>query len=201
MIISVEGADGTGKSSVAGYIKDRLQEMGREVLLVREPGSTGLGERIRLLLLRDESINICPKAELFLYLSARAQLVEELILPALKAGKIVVMDRYVDSTLVYQGAVMGLGVDKVLRVLVEFFGSVFPTFTVVLDSDVEDILARLEAREKDKVESRGVHFLEKVIQAYRDLVEVFPERMLLVDSRRPLEEVCEEVWQEVKKRL
>ncbi len=199
MIISIEGADGTGKSSVARFLSGRLEEKGYEVLLLREPGSTGFGERVRSLLLHDESLSLGVRTELFLYLAARAQLIEEWIKPAIRQGKIIVLDRYVDSTLVYQGMVGGLGVEKVLQVMVDFFGAYFPHLTIVLDSNVDMIMRRLE--NKDKVESKGREFLEQVIQAYRDLVEIFPERMVLVDSNKNLNLVCDEVWKIVKERL
>ncbi len=199
MIISIEGADGTGKTSVAQFLCRRLEEEGYEVLLLREPGSTGFGEKVRTLLLHDESLSLGLKTEFFLYLSARAQLVEELIIPAIRRNKIVLLDRYVDSTLVYQGIVGGLGEEKVLQVLIDFFGTYFPRITVVLDSDVDVIMRRL--KEKDKVERRGRKFLERVVEAYRDLVDVFPERMVLIDSNRDLAEVCDEVWRVIKTRL
>ncbi len=199
MIISIEGADATGKSSVAQFLCERLEEEGYEVLFLREPGSTGLGERVRALLLHDESLSLGVRAELFLYLAARAQLIEELIRPAIKQKKIIVLDRYVDSTLVYQGVVGGLGVEKVLQVMIDFFGVYFPQLTIVLDSDVDVIMQRL--RDKDKIESRGREFFEHVVQAYRDLVEIFPERMVLIDSNKDLNWVCDEVWKAIKERL
>ncbi len=199
MIISIEGADATGKSSVCRFLCERLEEEGYEVLFLREPGSTGLGEKVRALLLHDESLSLGVRAELFLYLAARAQLIEELIRPAIKQKKIIVLDRYVDSTLVYQGVVGELGVEKVLQVMIDFFGAYFPQLTIVLDSDVDVIMQRLG--NKDKIESRGREFLYQVVRAYRDLVEIFPERMVLIDSSKDLNWVCEEVWKTIRERL
>ncbi len=199
MIISVEGADATGKSSVCRFISSRLEEEGYSNLVLREPGSTGLGERVREFLLHDEKLSLSVKAELFLYLSARAQLIEELIVPAIGENKIVVLDRYVDSTLVYQGIVGGLGVEKVLRVMIDFFGAFFPQLTLLLDAEVDVIMQRLIG--EDKVERRGRKYLEKVVQGYRDLVEVFPERIVVIDSNQDLERVCEQAWKAVRSRL
>ncbi len=199
MIISIEGADGTGKSSVANFLVKQLEVLGFKSLLVREPGSTSVGEYIRNLLLYDWDVKPTPQAELFLYSAARSQLIVEQIVPAIENGKIIVCDRYIDSTVVYQGIVGGLGFRKVLRLMEDFFEDYFPDITFVLDSSVEVILKRLS--DKDKIESRGDEYLEKVVEGFRMMARLYPDRMVLVDSNVSLSIVKDLIWKKLQEKL
>ncbi len=200
MIISIEGADGTGKSSICRMLCAKMEEAGLDCLALREPGSTALGDRIRQILLNfDRQTCLSVGAEFFLFCAARAQLIEEVVARQIKKRDVLVFDRYIDSTIVYQGMVMGLGYERVLNVMHTFFGEFFPDLTIVLDSSIEKVIERIEMG--DRIEKRGKIFLEKVLEGFRSLASMFPERVVLVDSNRPLEEVMEDVWKIVSARL
>ena len=199
MIISIEGADGTGKSSICKMLSRRLSQNGLDVVCLHEPGSTDLGNILRDILLNNHKLDISPLSELFLFCSARAQLIAELLAPAIKDKKIVLIDRYIDSTIVYQGMVMGIGEERVIDLMELFFGEFFPDITIVLDSTLENVLSRIA--NKDKIEARGAEFQNKVLSGFRRICDIFPDRAVLIDSNRTLDEVIDEVWQVVSARL
>ncbi len=200
MIISIEGADGTGKSSICRMLCARMQKGGIDALVLHEPGSTLLGDSIRGILLDfDKGVGLSVGAEFFLFCAARAQLIEEIVVKQMDKRDVIVFDRYIDSTIVYQGMAMGLGYERVLDVMRLFFGDFFPELTIVLDSSLENVLERIGM--EDRIERRGASFIEKVLKGFRHLPELFPERVVLIDSNRPLEEVMEDVWKVVSARL
>ena len=196
MFVTFEGIDGSGKSTQAQRLVERVVDTGRDVLLFREPGGTSLSERIRAVLL-DPSLRIHPFPELLLFSSARAQLVEERIRPALSEGTIVVCDRFYDSTTAYQGA--GRQVDD-LEWVKEFnrhvTGGLTPDRTYLISIDSETALRRRRARseEDDRMEGADSRFHERVALAYDRLAEEEPSRILRLDGRRPIEELSEEIW-------
>lgn len=164
IFITFEGIDGCGKSTQTSMCKTWLEELGRTVLLVREPGGTKIGERIRELLLDKKNSSMAPLTELFLFEAARAQIVEEVIKPALSEGKIVICDRFFDSSYAYQGCARGLGPEMVSRLNMDATGGLAPDITFFLDISVEGAIKRRNVRgeEKDRIESAGDAFQEKV---------------------------------------
>ncbi len=195
MFVSFEGLDGCGKTTQARLLSRALEETGVEVVLTREPGGTPLGERIRDLVLHGD--HVAPWAEAALYAAARAQHVEELIRPALARGATVVCDRYVDSSVAYQGAGRQLGVEEVLGLNLTAVGGLMPDLTFLVEIDIDTALARVGA-EGDRIERAGAEFWPRVEQAYRALAARFPERYVVVDGRRSIAEVAAEIRDRVR---
>ena len=190
MFVSFEGIDGSGKSTQARLLADRLRQQGREVVAVREPGGTELGERVRELLL--DGAAVAPWAEAALFASARAQLVAEVVAPALERGAAVVCDRFLDSSLAYPGIARGLGVEAVLEVNRLATGGVLPDRTVLLTVPVEQAAARA-AGPGDRIEREGEAFLERVAAAYLELAAMFPRRIAVVDGSLAPDDVAARV--------
>jgi dTMP kinase len=198
VFVTFEGVDGSGKSTQARLLEDRLRADGRDVLLTREPGGTELGERVRELLLGG-SDEIAPWAEAALFAAARAELVERVIRPALERGSVVVCDRYLDSSLAYQGIARGLGVEEVLELNLRATGGLLPDRTFLLDGDPDALDARLGA-ERDRLEREGDDFRLTVARAYRELAARFPERIVVLDASAPPEALADEVAQALARR-
>jgi dTMP kinase len=190
MFVTFEGMDGSGKSTQARLLAERLESEGREVVLTREPGGTVLGERIRGLLLHGESV--APWAEAALFAAARAQLVDEVIRPALARGADVVSDRYLDSSLAYQGLARGLGVERVLELNLLATSGLLPDRTFLLVLPPETATAR-RGEESDRIEREGSAFAEEVDRAYRELAKVFAQRVTVVDGGGKPEDIAETV--------
>jgi len=197
MFISFEGIDGCGKTTQAQVLAERLRAAGREVVLTREPGGTVLGEEIRAMLLHGD--HVAPWAEAALYAASRAQHVDEVIRPALARGAVVVCDRYVDSSVAYQGVGRGLGLDRVLELNLGAVGGLMPDLTVLLEIGIEDAAARM-GEERDRIEREDDGFRERVAQGYRTLAERFPDRYVVVDGRRAVDEVAGEIDGAVRSR-
>ena len=194
MFISFEGIDGSGKSTQAELLAGRLRREGRDVVALREPGGTALGERIRKLLL--DGPEMSPWAEAALFAAARAELVAEVIAPALARGADVVSDRYVDSSLVYQGVARGLGIDSVYELNVAVTAGLLPARTFVLLLDPADSHARLTGT-RDRIEREDDSFVRRLDEGYRRIVSMFPERCVALDAARPADEIAEEVHAEL----
>jgi dTMP kinase len=191
VFISFEGLDGCGKTTQAALLAEAACAAGREVVSVREPGGTEAGERIRALLL-DPAARIAPWAEALLYAAARAELVAEVIQPALERGADVVCDRYLDSSLAYQGIARGLGVDRVLALNVNAIRGILPDVTFLLLVDPEEARRR-SGPPGDRIEREGDEFLREVDGAYRELGSAFAGRIVTLDASRPVDEVAKEV--------
>jgi dTMP kinase len=196
VFVTFEGPDGSGKSTQAELLRAALAAEGREVVLTREPGGTELGERIRELLLDEGKMSAWAEAALFA--SSRAQHVERVIGPALARGADVVCDRYLDSSLAYQGIARGLGVDEVLELNLRVTGGLLPDATVLLLLDPETAAERAGAT--DRLEREGGDFHARVDAAYRELAARFPERILVLDGDRPREELAEEIRERLRVR-
>ena len=190
MFVSFEGLDGCGKTTQARLLAAALEETGVEVVLTREPGGTPLGEQIRDLVLHGD--HVAPWAEAALYAAARAQHVEELIRPALACGATVVCDRYVDSSVAYQGAGRELGVEEVLALNLTAVGGLLPDLTFLVEIDIDAALARIGDK-GDRIERAEAEFWPRVAEAYRALAARFPERYVVIDGRRGIAEVSEEI--------
>ena len=191
MFVTFEGLDGSGKSTQADLLRARLEADGEEVVATREPGGTELGERIRDLVLHGG--HVAPWAEALLYAAARAQHVDEVIKPALDRGASVVCDRFVDSSVAYQGVARGLGLERVLDLNLAAVGGLLPDRTFLLQLDPADLPNRL-LREHDRLEREDQAFHVRADEGYRELAERFPERIVVLDATRPADELAEEVY-------
>jgi len=196
MFVTFEGIDGAGKSTQAELLAAALRQEGRDVVTTREPGGTALGEEVRRLLLGGTDVS--PWAEAALFAAARAELVERVISPALARGAAVVCDRYLDSSLAYQGIARGLGVERVLELNLAAIAGVLPDRTFVLLVDPETGLRRM-TEALDRIEREGEGFLFRVDQAYRSLAETFPNRIRLIDATRPASEIGSVVLEDVRR--
>jgi dTMP kinase len=187
LFVTFEGIDRSGKTTQAGLLADAL---GEEALGVREPGGTAVGERLRELL-KDPASSLSPEAEALLFAAARSQLVADVILPALQAGKIVISDRFLDSSLAYQGGARGLGTEEVAQV--NYFGTrgLKPDITFFLDLSPGEAVAR--AGDSDRFEQEGAELQQAVQAAYEHLMEAEPDRWRRIDATRSPEEVHADV--------
>jgi dTMP kinase len=190
MFISLEGLDGSGKTTQARLLGARLAAEGVEVVITREPGGTPLGEEIRELLLHGG--HVAPWAEAALYAASRAQHVEQLIRPALERGATVICDRYVDSSVAYQGIARGLGLERVLELNLAAVEGLMPDYTILLEIGVADAAARMGA-ELDRIEREDDGFRGRVAAAYRELAEREPGRYVTVDGNTDPQTIAEEI--------
>ena len=191
MFITFEGLDGSGKSTQAELLRSRLEADGLEVISTREPGGTELGEKIRDLVLHGGDVT--PWAEALLYAAARAQHVEVVIRPALERGASVICDRYLDSSVAYQGVGRDLGLDRVLDLNLAAVGGLLPDRTFLLALDVTEIASRLD-REHDRLERESEAFHARAAGGYSELAVRFPERIVVLDAKRPADDLAEEVY-------
>jgi dTMP kinase len=189
VFVTFEGLDGSGKTTQAELLVETLRREGSDVVATREPGGTPLGERVRSILLDGDEMS--PWAEAALFAAARAELVDRVIAPALEAGRDVVSDRYVDSSLAYQGIARGLGVDDVLELNLRATRGLLPDRTVLVLVDPEEALRR--TRPADRIERAGIEFHRAVDRAYRRLAGMFPDRILTVDGTLPADEIAERI--------
>jgi len=202
LFITFEGMDGCGKTTQMRKLAGRLRAAGRRVLETVEPGGTRIGDQIRRILLDSANQELCPMAELLLYFASRAQNVEQVILPALRRGEVVLCDRFTDSSLVYQGVARGLGQEMVVQLERMACRGVTPDLTLLIDIDLETSLARTQARWLSDAESRmdqqAQEFHRRVREAYLRLAEREPRRVRVIDGRPDPESVAGAVWAAVE---
>ncbi len=206
ILISFEGSEGCGKSTQIRRIADRLEAIDHcEVVVTREPGGTEIGEEIRHLIMHSSaSSGMCPETELLLFAASRAQLVRELIYPSVKEGKMVLCDRFLDSTTVYQGVARQIAEDPVTQINDFAVGDIVPDLTVILDVPAEIGLERIKHRVSDlpdRMEEENVSFYAKVREGYLILARSLPDRFLVVDGTKMPNEIEEEIWQEIHARF
>jgi dTMP kinase len=203
MFITLEGPEGSGKTSQLPVLADYLREAGYAVIVTREPGGTAVGDQIREILMNLQNVSIIPRTEILLFLAARAQHVEELIRPALADGKIVLCDRFGDSTLAYQG--FGHKTDlKTLQTLLEFStGGLKPDLTLLVDIPVEQGLARKRANsaEWNRLDAYALAFHERVRQGYFALAEAEPDRWHIIDATQNKDSVQQAMRTAIMTRL
>jgi dTMP kinase len=204
-LISFEGSEGSGKSTQIARLAAHFQKTQREVVTTREPGGTEIGEQIRNIIVHNsKGDEMCAETELLLFTAARAQLVREVIAPAIMRGAIVLSDRFLDSSTVYQGIGRNLAADPVARINRFAVGNVMPDLTVVIDVPTEVSLARLKQRASDlpdRMERENLDFYTKVREGYLVLAQGMPERFLVVDGTKSAESIEKKIWTEVQARL
>jgi dTMP kinase len=204
-LISFEGAEGSGKSTQISRLAAHFQKTHREVITTREPGGTEIGEQIRNIIVHNSrGDEMCAETELLLFTAARAQLVREVIAPALLRGAIVLSDRYLDSSTVYQGIARNLAADPVAQINHFAVGNVMPDLTIVIDVPEEVSLARLKQRASDlpdRMERENIDFYKKVREGYLVLAKGMPERFIVVDGTKTEDTIEKKIWSEVQARL
>ena len=193
--ITFEGIDQSGKSTQLELLSKAVAESGLSVLATREPGGTKLGDQIRAILLGFDHAGMDPWSEALLYAAARAQLVREVIEPAIAAGTIVLSDRYIDSSLAYQGIARGLGIEKVMEMNMWATRGLMPDITFVLHLDVDISRERLQSRTtgKDRIESEPLEFHHRVEEGYRKLESMYPDRIVGISGRDSVAEVHSQI--------
>lgn len=191
LFITFEGADGCGKTTQIKLLDEYLRAKGYQTLLTREPGSKGLGEKLREILLNYDR-EVSPVAESFLFLADRAQHIDCIIKPALEKGTIVLCDRHTDSTLAYQGYGRGLDLEEIRKLNKIATSGLTPDLTIVLDVDIETSQARVGA-EKDRMESAGIEFFQRVRNGFLEIAKQEPERVKVINSADSIENIHKKV--------
>lgn len=196
-LISIEGPEGAGKSSVLEALLPRLEKAGIAYITTREPGGVEIAEKIREVILDPSHTEMDPKTELLLYIASRRQHLAECVLPALKAGKLVIMDRFIDSSVAYQGFGRGLAVADIEWLNQFATDGLKPNRTFYFDIDVEEGLARIvknASREVNRLDLEGLSLHQKVRQGYLAILEKEPQRVVKIDASQPFDQVVEDTW-------
>lgn len=202
LFISFEGLEGSGKSTQVGLLGSKLKEEGYEIVVTREPGGTRIGELIREITHGRENVDLTGVAEAYLMAASRAQHVREIIKPALEANKIVVCDRFLDSSLAYQGYGRELGEETIWQLNTLAIEGVLPDLTFFLDVSPAMGFSRRNGTKKiDRLDLQQKDFYERVYEGYKKLAEKYTERFVVIDGTKPIEEVAGMVWEEVEKRI
>lgn len=200
IFITFEGGEACGKTTQLKLLQQYFKEKGTDALFVREPGGTALGESVRHLLLTNEDIQMCGKTELLLFMASRTELYEKTIKPALDAGRIVVADRYYDSTVAYQGSARGvMDMEDVLSLNLKFLDGLKPDLTVYLKIDPKEAFLRKENMPLDKMEREGLTFHQKVADGYDYMVQKHPDRFIVIDATQSIEDIHKQIVTAVEK--
>lgn len=199
LLIALEGPDGSGKSTQIKMLCDYLENKSHEVLLTREPGGTDISEKIRQIILDNSNSEMCDMCEALLYASSRAQLAEEVLKPALERGCIVLSDRFVYSSIVYQGIGRGLGIDRIKYINDAALNGVKADLTIMINVSYEEGLRRKSnQRDLDRLENSGNNFHKKVYKGYQ-YIATNMDNIIVIDGNRSLQEVHEDIIREVEK--
>lgn len=203
MFITLEGPEGSGKSCQIPGLADYVRQLGYEVLTTREPGGTAIGDQVRQVIMNLKNTEMNPRTEILLFCAARAQLVDQVIRPALERGVVVISDRYGDSSLAYQGYGHSLDLAMLRRILAFATGGLKPDLTLLLDVDVEEGLRRRRSSggEWNRLDAYEIEFHKRVRQGYYELVSLEPERWSLIDANQPTEMVQSNIRQVVRQKL
>ncbi|HIZ39408.1 MAG TPA: dTMP kinase [Candidatus Anaerobutyricum stercoris] len=201
IFIVMEGPDGSGKSTQIALLKQYLDEVGCECLITREPGGTAIGEAVRNIILNPDHEEMSDVTEMLLYAASRAQLMSEVIIPALEAGKIVISDRFVDSSIVYQGIARGLGTDTVAAVNRPGIGQYEPDCIFFIDISEEEGIRRKKLQKKlDRMEQESIDFHSMVSRGYREVLSG-REEVIHIDGSASVEHIQNQIREELKKRI
>jgi dTMP kinase len=204
-LVSFEGPEGSGKSTQISRLAAHLQKNGREVVTTREPGGTEIGEQIRNIIVHNsKGDEMCAETELLLFTAARAQVVREVIAPALVRGAVVLSDRYLDSSTVYQGIGRNLAADPVSQINRFAVGNVMPDLTIVIDVPTEVGLARIRQRASDlpdRMERENIEFFKKIREGYLLLAQGMPDRVVVIDGTQTPDVIEKKIWALVKERI
>ena len=204
MFITLEGPEGSGKTTAVEAAVKRLQELGYEIVRTREPGGTPIAEQIRNVILDKENTAMDGRTEALLYAASRRQHLVEKVWPALKEGKIVICDRYLDSSLAYQGGARGLGIDNVLNINLFATENTWPDLTLLFDIKPEIGLARISAnanREVNRLDLEKIEFHNKVRESFLELARRFPDRFVIIDASQDRESVAKDTMEAILSRL
>ena len=204
MFVTIEGPEGSGKSSVTKEVVKLLEKDGEQVVLTREPGGTPIAEQIREVILNKENTAMDPVTEALLYAAARRQHLKEKVWPLSKEGKIIITDRFLDSSLAYQGGARGLGIDYILEMNQFATEGYYPELTLLFDLDPRIGLARIAAnkgREVNRLDLEKIDFHDSVRQTFLSLAKRFPERFVVLDASKPFDEVVQDAYHAIKNRL
>ena len=191
-LITLEGVEGSGKSTLIQYLKEFIEGIGKKVIVTREPGGIEISEQIRSVILDTENTKMDGRTEALLYAAARRQHLVERIIPALNEGNVVLCDRFIDSSLAYQGYARGLGIDEVLSINEFAIGSFMPNLTLYLDLDPQIGLSRIrknKGREVNRLDLEEISFHLKVRDGYEEVIKRFPDRIVRVDANQELDKV------------
>lgn len=191
LFITFEGPDGCGKTTQMKLLAEYFEKKGKEVVLTREPGGKGLGEKVREILLNYDG-EVSDRCESFLFLADRAQNIDIIVNPAVKEGKIVLCDRHIDSTVAYQGYGRGLNIDRINMLNNLATNGKKPDLTLVFDVDVETSMKRV-GKEKDRMENAGIDFHNRVRKGYLELAKQEPKRIKVLDATKSIEEIHKDV--------
>ena len=190
LFITMEGPDGSGKSRQIELLRDYLSGKGYDIIICREPGGTKISEAIRQVILNKDFTEMGNMTEMLLYAAARAQLVEEVIRPALENDKIVICDRFVESSAVYQGIARGMGIELVYEINQYAIGDTMPDLTIMIDIDAGTGISRKKKQaELDRMERETMEFHQRVVEGYRKIAVQYPERILKIDGSGSIEDI------------
>lgn len=201
LLISFEGIDGSGKSTQCKMLYHELLDRGFVVHLYREPGGTAISEKVRDILLDRQNMEMSPITEMLLYFSSRNQLITEKVIPALEKGEIVLLDRFVDSTIAYQGYGRDLDLESIRKVAEVAIGDLSPHLTILVDTPLDTAETRMDDRELDRLEAENTDFKQRTRKGYLKLVEEEPHRFLLLDGRESIESLRSQVSHRVNELL
>lgn len=199
IFITLEGPDGSGKSTIVKLLSKYLEEKKIDFIFTREPGGTPIGEDIRDIILNNKNIHMSPRTEALLYAASRSQHISEKIKPALEEGKVVICERFVLSSLAYQGVARGLGIEDVKSINDFAIEGVNPDLTLFFDVDpIYALNRKTNKKEGDRLEKEGLNFHKEVYDGYKELISMYPENIKVIDASKSVKETFEQVRKEIK---
>ena len=196
IFITFEGTDASGKTTQIGLLSEYLEKKGVPHIVTREPGGTAIGEKVRTIILDKENRELCPATEALLYAASRAQLTGQVVRPALREGKVVISDRFLDSSIAYQGYGRNLG-DMIRRINEPAVEGLKPDLTILLKTDPAAMRKRRDASLEDRMDSQKLEFHREVLRGYLTLSQEEPERFFVIDGERPVDEIAKAIRERV----